>query len=99
VLSAYPTLLNGTIQCSSGLGFEPTYRRLLSYLCSYRSLIATKHRVSAIAEDKVYGLIALWESEVQAEIVIDYNRKTAEVFTDAMKVGSKERESFNIVDL
>jgi hypothetical protein len=55
--------------------------------------------VSAIAEDKVYGLIALWESEVQAEIVIDYNRKTAEVFTDAMKVGSKERESFNIVDL
>jgi hypothetical protein len=60
----------------------------------------TKRRVSTIAKDKVYGLVALWESEVQAEIVIDYTRPTAEVFANAVKLGLKmDPELFSIADL
>ena len=64
------------------------------------SLILTKRRVSTIAKDKVYGLVALWESEAQAEVVIDYARPTAEVFANAVKMGLKiDGEVFSIADL
>ena len=64
------------------------------------SLMLTKRRVSTIAKDKVYGLVALWESEARAEIVIDYARPTAEVFANAVKMGLKmDGEVFSIADL
>jgi hypothetical protein len=53
------------------------------------SLMFTKLRMSTIAKDNVYGLTALWQSKVQAEIVIDYTRETAEVFANAVKIGLK----------
>jgi hypothetical protein len=63
------------------------------------TLILTKNRVSTYARDNVYGLIALWESEVQAEIVIDYRRAAGEVFARAVKMGLKRNEQFTIADL
>jgi hypothetical protein len=63
------------------------------------TLIATKHRVSTVAEDSVYGLIGLWQSKVQAEIVIDYTKETAEVFANAVKIGLKMEETTSIADL
>jgi len=53
------------------------------------SLKATKRRVSTMAKDRVYGLIALWQKKIQDEIVIDYKRETAEVFANAVKLGLK----------
>lgn len=56
-----------------------------------RSLVFTRLRVSTVAKDKVYGLIALWQSKIQAEIVIDYttSTSTAEIFANAVKIGLK----------
>jgi hypothetical protein len=53
------------------------------------TLVATKHRLSTTAKDHVYGLIALWQREIQDEIVIDYQRETAEVFANSVKIGLK----------
>lgn len=63
------------------------------------SLILTKRRVGTIARDNVYGLIALWQSNVQAEVVIDYTRATAEVFANAVKTGLKMEKTPTIADL
>jgi hypothetical protein len=63
------------------------------------SLIITKRRVSTIAKDKVYGLIALWRSKIQAEIIIDYTRATGEVFASAVKLGLMMEEEWTIADL
>jgi len=53
------------------------------------SLKTTKRRVSTMAKDHVYGLIALWQRKIQDELVIDYKRETAEVFANAVKLGLK----------
>ena len=62
------------------------------------SLMITKHRVSTVAKDRMYGLMALWQSEVQAEVIIDYTKTTAEVFAATVKIGLK-MESCTIADL
>jgi hypothetical protein len=62
------------------------------------SLMATKHRVSTVAKDRMYGLMASWQSELQAEVIIDYTKTTAEVFADTVKIGLK-MESYTIADL
>jgi hypothetical protein len=63
------------------------------------TLTVTQHRVSTVANDNVYGLIALWPSKSQAEIVIDYTRETAEVFANAVQIGLKVEETASIAYL
>jgi hypothetical protein len=60
--------------------------------------MVTKHRVSTVAKDRMYGLKALWQSEIQAEVIIDYTKTTAEVFAAIVKIGLK-MESYTIADL
>jgi hypothetical protein len=55
--------------------------------------------VSTMAQDNVYGLIALWQSKVQAAIVIDYAKPVAEVFANAVKIGLKMEETTSITNL
>jgi hypothetical protein len=80
------------------IGFIPGNGATAVGLPLIASLIVTKHRVSTVAKDRMYGLMALWQSEIQAEVIIDYTKTTAEVFAATVKIGLK-MESYTIADL
>jgi hypothetical protein len=81
------------------LQFDPVMSASTGELYVLPTLVVTKNRVSTIAKDQVYGLIALWPSEIQEEIIIDYTRATGEVFANAVKAGLKTDKYWTIVHL
>jgi hypothetical protein len=81
------------------LQFDPHMSSSTGELPLLFTLVMTKNRVSTIAKDQVYGLIALWPSKAQEEIIIDYTRSTGEVFANAVKMGLKTDERWTIVHL
>jgi hypothetical protein len=81
------------------LQFNPVMSTSTGELYILPTLIMTKNRVSTIAKDQVYGLIALWPSKAQEEIIIDYTISTGEVFANAVKTGLKMDEWWTIVHL
>jgi hypothetical protein len=54
------------------------------------SLFVTRDRKSTLAKDKVYGLLAVIQSHVRAQIPIDYTATDGKVFASAVKADLNE---------
>jgi hypothetical protein len=62
------------------------------------SLVITRNRISTVAKDKVYGLLAVVRSSVRAKIPIDYTATDGEVFASAVKA-ELEQDADATIDL